>query len=176
MISAARTRLLAIVVLLGLQAVLFPLYAVQPVNDAAGVLPDENEFLVSPDEYLGERVVSGGIVQQTDPIVIQVQARSGTQEVTIHETDISPAIGDKVRVTGILSNARTIRAQTAFVVPPSGRWYAWGISFLAGLWVLCRLIRHWRVDRTTLAFEPRAAPLSARTILRWIQPGGGNDA
>jgi len=162
--------------LLGLQAVLFPLYAIQPVNDAAGVLPDENEFLVSPDEYLGERVVTGGIVQQTDPIVIQVQGRSGTQEITIHEADISPTVGDKVRVAGTLSDVRTIRAQTAFVVPPSGRWYAWGISFVAGLWVLGRLIRHWRVDRTTLAFEPRTATLSSRTILRWIQPGEDDNA
>nr|WP_283102357.1 hypothetical protein [Haloplanus sp. XH21] len=154
------------------QVALFPAFAVQPVNEDAWVLPDEDEFVDDPQPYLGERVVTGGIVQATDPVVIRVGTTSGTHRVTITEAAITPARGDKVRVYGTLTEPTTIRAQSAFVVPPQGRWYAWGISFLAGLWVLGRLCRHWTVNRSTLGFEPRDDPLTVREIRRAIRTGG----
>ncbi|MFC6874552.1 hypothetical protein [Halobellus marinus] len=148
------------------QMALFPVFAVQPVNPDAWVLPDEEEFLEAPQEYLGDRVETQGIVRETAPIVIHTRTTSGTHRVTILRTSIDPDRGDKIRVYGTPTAPNTIQATNAFVVPPRGRWYAWGISFLAGLWVLARLIRQWTVDRSTLGFQPREEPLSVTELIR----------
>jgi hypothetical protein len=47
---------------------------------------------------------------------------------------------------GTLTDSETIRASNSFAVPPSGAVYTYSISFLAGLWVLVRLVRQWRFD------------------------------
>lgn len=177
MLETARARIMLICLLLLGQAALFPLYAVQPVNEDAWELADETEFLDDPDRYLDGPVESGGIVQDADPVVIRVDTTDRTERVTITAATIEPELGDKVRVYGTLVEPATIDAHTAFVVPQQGRWYAWGISFLAGLWVLARLIRHWTVEWSTLGFEPRTEPLTVRKGVAWVQRWwGSNDA
>jgi hypothetical protein len=76
---------------------------------------------------------------------------------------------------GKLTAPTAVRAINAFVVPLRGRLYAWAISFLAGLWVLSRLIRHWTMDRLTLAFRPTEEPLTARGLF-WSNQEGSADA
>lgn len=175
MFETGPARIVLVCLLLIGQAALFPLYAVQPVNEDAWVLADETEFLDDSDRYLDGPVESGGIVQDTDPVVIRVDTREGTERVTITGVTIEPEPGDKVRVYGTLVEPATIDAHTAFVVPQQGRWYAWGISFLAGLWVLARLIRHWTVTWSTLGFEPRAEPLTVRRGVAWARRRWGSD-
>jgi len=65
-------------------------------------------------------------------------------------------VGDRVRVKGEIVATRTVRASEAFAVPRWGLWYASSVSFLAGLWVLWRLVHQWRVDFGTLVLVPRA--------------------
>lgn len=175
MFETARARIMLVCLLLLGQAALFPLYAVQPVNEDAWVLAGETEFLDDPDRYLEGPVESGGIVQETDPIVVRVDTREGMERVTITGATIEPELGDKVRVYGTLVAPATIDAQNAFVVPQQGRWYAWGISFLAGVWVLARLIRHWTVTWATLGFEPRTEPLTLRKGVVWVLQRWGSD-
>lgn len=175
MFETGPARIVLVCLLLIGQAALFPLYAVQPVNEDAWVLADETEFLDDSDRYLDGPVESGGIVQDTDPVVIRVDTREGTERVTITGVTIEPEPGDKARVYGTLVEPATIDAHTAFVVPQQGRWYAWGISFLAGLWVLARLIRHWTVTWSTLGFEPRAEPLTVRRGVAWARRRWGSD-
>ncbi|WP_311173065.1 hypothetical protein [Halobellus ordinarius] len=174
MLETARGRIVVVLFLLCAQAALFPLFAVQPVNEEAWVLADEGEFVSDPEEYLGDRVESEGIVQETEPIVVNVETTSGTHRVTVVGTSLAPERGDTVRVYGTLIESSTIEAIDAFVVPQRGRWYAWGISFFAGLWVLSRLLRHWTVDRSTLGFRPRDEPISMRELLRSVWPPGGS--
>lgn len=177
MFDTARARIVLVCLLLLGQAALFPLYAVQPVNEDAWVLADETELLEDPNRYLDGPVESAGIVQGTNPVVIRVDTTEGTERVTIVGAMIEPEPGDKVRVYGTLVETATIDAHTAFVVPQQGQWYAWGISFLAGLWVLARLIRHWTVTWLTLGFEPRAEPLTVRRGVAWARRRwGSNDA
>jgi hypothetical protein len=177
MLDTPRARIVIVCLLLFGHGLLFPLYAVQPVNEEAWVFADETEFLDDPDRYLNDPVVSGGIVQDTDPIVIRVKTTGGTNLVTVTDTTITPKVGDKLRVFGTLIGPSTINAQNAFVVPQQGRWYAWGISFLAGIWVLTRLLRHWRVEWSTLGFEVRTELLTVRKAIEWIQGlGRSNDA
>lgn len=166
MLDSRSARLGLVLLLLVAQAALFPLHATQPVNEDAWVLAGEEEFVVSPEQYVGDRVDTGGVVQSLDPLVIRVEALGGTHPVTITDTTLDPEVGDKVRAAGVLTAPGTIRATNAFVVPERGRWYAWGISFLAGVWVLGRLIRHWTVDWATLGFEPRETPLSLGDLRR----------
>ena len=177
MFETVRARIVLVCLLLLGQAVLFPLYAVQPVNENSWVLADETQFLDDPDRYLDRPVESGGIVQETDPVVVSVDTREGTERVTITGGTIEPEPGDKVRVYGTLVEPATIDAQNAFVVPQQGRWYAWGISFLAGLWVLIRLLRHWRVEWSTLGFESRTELLTIQKAMEWIRrPWRSDDA
>lgn len=169
MFETRRARIVVVCLLLLGQVALFPLHAVQPVNEEAWVFAGESKFLDDPDRYLDDPVVSGGIVQETDPIVIRVDTTGGTDLVTITGTMIEPEVGDKVRVFGTLVEPNTINAANAFVVPQQGRWYAWGISFLAGLWVLIRLLRHWRVEWSTFGFESRTELLTVQKAMEWIQ-------
>lgn len=160
MIQTVRARLLVVGLLLLGHAILFPLYAQQPVNPDAWVLPRSSEFLVNPELYLNERVVTGGIVESTDPI----QFRVSDELLTVTGTNLVAAAGDKLRVYGTLVEPQTVRAIHAFVVPRSGLLYTWGISFVAGLWTLGRLLKHWQVDYRTLGFSPRDSPLTLRTL------------
>lgn len=121
MFETGPARIVLVCLLLIGQAALFPLYAVQPVNEDAWVLADETEFLDDSDRYLDGPVESGGIVQDTDPVVIRVDTREGTERVTIIGATIEPGPGDKVRVYGTLVEPATIDAHTAFVVPQQGR-------------------------------------------------------
>lgn len=175
MFETARARILLVCLLLLGHATLFPLYAVQPVNKDVWVLADETESLEDPDRYLDGPVEFGGIVQDTDPVVIRVDTTGGTEQVTITGATIEPNLGDKVRVYGTMVDRTTIDAHNAFVVPQQGRWYAWGISFFAGLWVLTRLVRHWTVEWSTLGFEPRTEWLTVRKGVAWIQRRWGSD-
>jgi hypothetical protein len=175
MIETARGRLVLVVVLLLGQSVLFPLYAQQPVNPDAGVYPRSGDFLENPDQYIGERVVTGGIVQQVSPIVIEVRADQGTHLLTITGTTLTPNIGDKLRVYGTLTGPRTIHSSNAFVVPRGGLWYTWVVSFLAGLWVLARLIRHWTVEWSRLSFSRRDTPLTVRRVVARLTSTRGED-
>lgn len=120
--------MLVCLLLLG-HAALFPLYAVQPVNEDARVPPDETEFLENPDRYPGGPAEASRIVQDTDPLVIRVDTTDGTEQVTITGTTIEPNLRDKVRVYRTMVDRTTIDTDNAFAVPQRGRWYAWGISF-----------------------------------------------
>jgi hypothetical protein len=172
MIETARGRILVVVLLLAGQAALFPAYAQQPVNEAAGVFAGAEEFTAEPALYLGDRVVAEGFVQQTSPTVVETRTSRGPSLLTITDHGLSPTEGDKLRVYGVLTASGTIQSRHAFVVPQSGRLYTWGISFAAGVWVLLRLLRHWRLDPSRLCFSPRDEPLSFDALGRLLPWGG----
>ena len=177
MLHTANRRIFIILLLLTALAVLCPLYAQQPVNPELGVYPDDDEFGESPEQYIGDTVVIGGIVQQVSPLIIKIETTQGPREITIVDSALRPELGDKVRVFGILTAAGAVRSLNGFVVPQGGLWYTWSISFLAGLWVLTRLIRHWTVDWTQIQFQRRDTPISLRDICQIpTSPGGNRDA
>jgi hypothetical protein len=176
MFETARSRILLVLVLCAGQTLLFPLYAEQPVDRGSWVLPSGSDIIDNPDQHRGQEVVVGGFVEETDPIVARFQTRTGTHRITITGGEFDPKPGDKIRVHGTLveTDPLTVDIIHAFVVPQAGLWYTWGISFIAGLWVLSRLVRHWRIDRSTLGFEPRETPLFTRhtitSVLKTLDP------
>jgi hypothetical protein len=144
--------------------VLFSWYAQQPVNPDAGVYPAKSAVVEHPEQYLGEQVAVEGIVRETEPIVIAVRASDRTARVTITSAAYAPEVGDKLQVYGTLIAPTTIESINGFAVRDSGLWYAWIISFLAGLWVLFRLIRHWKLDLNRLRFTRREDPLTLQDL------------
>ncbi|PSQ17455.1 hypothetical protein BRD00_07010 [Halobacteriales archaeon QS_8_69_26] len=129
-----------------------------------GAYASQEYFGPDPDAYLGERVVVGGGVVDTDPVRIRVTwGTDGSAEYLVTGLDVPVERGELLRVAGRLTGPRTIHAESAFTVTDVGSRYAFGISFLAGLWVLARIIRHWRFDPETAALIPRTRSRTSAT-------------
>jgi hypothetical protein len=120
MLHTANGRILAVILLLTGLAVLCPLYAQQPINSKLGVYPGSDEFVEAPAQYIGNTVVTEGIVQQVSPLVIKVETTQGPHEITIVESTLRPEVGEKARVFGTVSTAQTVRSLHGFVVPQGG--------------------------------------------------------
>jgi hypothetical protein len=124
-------------------------------------------------------VAVGGRIVDTDPVVIDTW-HDGEDLTRLTVVGLDPDVGVRegatLRVFGTVEPDRTLRAANAFVVPPIGRWYSWSISFLAGLWVLGRIVRRFRIDRVEWGLVRRERPLSVRSLLGGERSGGGEDA
>lgn len=169
--------------LVGLFLVLFVLlvwYGTVDPNPALGNYPNQEDFAPDPGPYVDETVVVAGEVVSTDPLVIEVEYGAGERaeyRVTGYEGSVQR--GQLLRAVGRLADARTIEARNGFTVPDRGLFYAWGISFLAGLWTLARILRHWRIDPESVALVPRERPLvpsSVGAADRDEEPGGDDGA
>lgn len=167
--SSGLPRLLVVISLLAVLFGLCVLYGALEPDPSVGAYPDGSELGTDYDRYVGERVSVGGEIVDTDPVVIEVEY--GVDEVIrlrVVELDNSVGVaeGDYLRVYGVVEPDRTVRALNVFVVPQTGRWYTWSVSFLAGLWVLGRLVRHWQFDREAWVLCRRDRPLRAPAWLR----------
>lgn len=123
--------------------------------------PDETDVTPEPSAYVGEQVTLGGYVVGTNPIVIATRA-SGYGQFTLEgandqlrNTDESLAEGDRVTAFGTLEDDSTLAVERTLTRAPSETRYMFVASALGGLWVVGRFVRHWRIDRTALAFAPR---------------------
>ena len=111
------------------------------------VYPDNRDLADDYDRYVGDRVAVSGEVVSTDPLVVAAtDGRGGEIEYRIVRTTKRPAVGEDLRVFGIAREGGVIAARDGFVVDEGGPLYAYGASALAGLWVLGRLVRRWRLD------------------------------
>ncbi len=70
------------------------------------------------------------------------------------------AEGDVLSVYGTLHPGQRIEAIETVRKPAGGYWRTRALSLLAGLWVLCRGLRHWRPDIRTMLIQRRDSPLS----------------
>lgn len=183
MLRSPRARLLVVLlVVLLLLAALFGLVVwhgtLEPAPEA-GAYPGSEELGEEYDRYLGEEVSVGGRVVETDPVVIK--AEYGVDEsirlmVVGLDADVEAEEGAFLRVFGVVEPDRTVQASNAFAVPSGGQWYAWGVSFLAGLWVLVRIVRRFRFDREAWGLVPRERPLTVDSLRGGERSRGGGDA
>ena len=150
-----RVRLLAVVVLLASLAVMFVWAGTLSPDPAMNNYPGNTEVGAQPEAYVDQQVEIGGTVVATDPAVIEVEHPDGTHDVTLEGLDESVAEGQQVSAFGTLTDASTLQVDKALVRWPWETWYMYAVSFLGGLWVLARLLAHWRPDRARLAFRPR---------------------
>jgi hypothetical protein len=116
----------------------------------------QNDFVPAPDAYVGERVEASGIVVSTEPVVIRVTASTGqTTELTVKNADPSVTKGQELGAFGTLVEPWTVDAQRTVVRDKWETQYMYLVSFLGGLWVFSRLVRHWRIDLSRLEAVPR---------------------
>lgn len=175
MLDSPRGRLAALSVLLAVLFGLLVWYGSLGPAPALGNYPSEEHFGPHPDRYVGDRVATTGRVVATDPVRIEVRYgadRRATYAVTGLDGSVAP--GRRLRVFGRLVDPETVEAENAFTVPDSGLWYAWGISFFAGLWTLSRIVRHWRIDREGIALVARERPAGPPVVDGGADDGGGD--
>ena len=147
-----RVRLLTIVALLASLAVMFVWAGTLSPDPSMNNYPGSDEVGLQPEAYVGQQVKISGPVVATDPAVVAVEHPDGTHEVTLEGLAESVAEGQHVSAFGTLTDASTLEVENALVRSP---WYMYAVSFIGGLWVLARLLAHWRPDRDRLGFVPR---------------------
>ena len=150
-----RFRLLAIVALLGGLAVMFVWAGTLSPDPAMNNYPGNAEVGPQPEAYVGQQVSIGGTVVATDPAIVAVEHPDRTHVVTLEGLDESVVEGQQVSAFGTLTDAATLQVENALVRSPWETWYMYAVSFLGGLWVLGRILAHWRPDRARLAFVLR---------------------
>ncbi|WP_425461941.1 hypothetical protein [Natronosalvus hydrolyticus] len=124
--------------------------------------PTDVEVTPTPEMYVGEQVILGGRIVDTDPVTIATRA-SGYGRFTLVDANTevrnlegSLQTGDHVTVFGTLEDENTLVVEYGLTQSPDDRSYMFLVSFLGGLWVAGRFLTGWRFDRKTLAFVPRA--------------------
>jgi len=185
MLETRTERAIAVVVLLGaLVALALRFGTVQP-NPRLGYFPTGDHLAVAYDGYVGERVQVSGTVARVDPVVLTVdyagwvdgRYRTGTSRLRVVGLDRPVAEGQALQVYGVVRPDRTIRAAASVVAPVGNQVYMYVVSFLAGLWVLARLVRGWTVawDEFALRRRPRPVPV-AEAVAERLRTGGSDDA
>ncbi|SNR70046.1 hypothetical protein SAMN06266787_11216 [Halorubrum ezzemoulense] len=126
----------------------------------ASANPDLANSDVDPRDLTGEHVQTGGIVTETEPVIIEIDDGTSTQQLPI-ENAPDAAVGQEVIVDGTLTADGTLRANRdrAVVREPWETTYMYAISILGALFVALRIADGWRFDLKTVSFSPRDTPL-----------------
>jgi hypothetical protein len=161
----ARRALLVAVLLVGLFGLCL-WYGTYGIAPNLGAYPTEQAVGPFSEEYVGDQVVLAGTVVGTDPVEIRIGYGGGHRTITV--TDLSAPVqrGDQLRVFGTLVDSDTVRTTNGFTVPPENYLYTYTVSFVAGLWVLTRLVGQWRLAPTGLVrrHAPRGLDGFARRL------------
>ncbi|WP_411967241.1 hypothetical protein [Haloferax sp. YSSS75] len=154
-------RLVGIVVLLGcLLGLMIWFGSLGPASEV-GAYPDEDQLGTEYDSWIGKEVSFTGTVISTEPLTIATEYGDRSQiQLRVTGTSIDAQEGDRLAVFGVVEPNHTIQALNAYTIPASNYLYMYVVSFLAGLWVLGRLVRTWRLDWETWTLVPRATPLT----------------
>ena len=158
MIQMRSTRLLSLLILIGILCGLLVWAGTLESDPARNEFPDDNDFAVDYASYVGDRIEVGGTVLATNPVVIEVSP-DGRDSIELTLTPFnqpdSLSVGDDIVVYGTLEVDNTIAAINTTARQPWESQYMYLVSFLAGLWTLGRFIRHWRLNTESLSFTPR---------------------
>lgn len=160
-------RLAGILLLMGCLVALMVAFGSLSPNPTVGAYPEGEHLDANYDAWVGEKAALWGTVVETDPLVIEDEYGAGKSvRVELTDTSIDAPLGDRIAVYGVVEPGHTIRVLNAYPIPATNYLYMYAVSFLAGLWVLTRLARTWRLDTQTWVLEPRPTPLSWTHLLR----------
>lgn len=161
------SRLAAVLVLAVVLAGLPVWYGSLPPDPGVGDYPGNEDLAADYDRHLGAAVVVHGRIVGTDPVVIAAPyGVDGRLELTVVGPAVPDRVGDSLHAFGVAEPDGTIRAARAYATSTAGHWYAYSVSFLAGLWVLGRIVRGWRYEPAAGGLAPRDSPLGLRAIVR----------
>lgn len=127
--------------------------------------PDLAEPDVTPADLAGDHVETGGVVIETDPVIIEVTDGTTTQQLPV-ENAPDVAVGQDIIVDGTLTTDGTLAADRdrTVVREPWEKTYMYAISVLGALFVALRIADGWRFDPETVTFSPRETPLHTRYL------------
>lgn len=168
MIETRGHRLLAVGVLCGALAGLMVWFGTLGPNPQLNHFLEAGHLAVDQTSHVGERAQVIGPVVDTDPVVIAAEYsirvdgryRTGTIRITITGLSQSVSPGQRLQVYGIVRPDRTIQATRTVAVPATNFLFMYGISALAGLWVLARLLMGWTVAWDEFAIHRRSDRIS----------------
>jgi len=144
---------------------------------AHGAYATSDDVVTGYERYVGDRVEIGGQVVSMDPVTIAVTNGDERRELRVTGATGTVRRGERIRVFGILESDGTVHATDAFTVRRGGLVYTRVVSLLAGLWVLWRLLAHWRLDTDRFALERRPMPRAVRAAVgAWFSRRRDGDA
>lgn len=158
--SRGQRASLILILLIGLCSLLVWGGIERPPDPELGTYPDTERIAQQPDEYQNEQVSFAAQVVSTEPMMVRAEygTETGIKSIRLEIVDVRTAAtkGETVQIFGILTESQTVQATNIVVYSQSGRLYARVISFVAGLWVLIRIIGHWKIDIKSGAFLPQS--------------------
>lgn len=119
-----------------------------------GAFPTGDALATDYGEHVGSEVVVTGPVIDRNPLTVAT-GLDRSLRLQVVGYDGQPDPGTRLRLHGTALGGKRLQVSSGFAVPDRGLWYTWGISFLAGLWVIARLVRGWTIDRDVLSVVPR---------------------
>ncbi len=185
MLETRAQRVIALPLLLGALVGLTLWFGTVPPNPELGYYPTADHLVVDYDTYVGEQVQVGGTVVETDPVVVFVEYaswdghryRMGSDRLRITGPVGAVQEGQAVQVYGTVQPGGTIHATEIVVVHVEDWLYMYVVSFLAGLWVLARLVKGWTVVPETFAVRRRSRPIRVvESIRARLRAGRATDA
>jgi hypothetical protein len=187
MLETRARRALAVLILLVVLAGAAFQFGTVGADPRLGAYPGGDTLGADTAQYVGEAVEVDGTVVRTDPVVLSVgyarwdgeRYRTGTARYRITGLDRTVRPGQAVEVYGTVQPDGSIRASESVVVPVGNLRYMYLVSFLAGLWVLTRIVRGWTVAWDEFALRRRSRPLRAADVLdrvRTARTEGRTDA
>lgn len=156
--SSAQSRLLAIGILLVILAGLFVWAGTIEPDPADNNYPGVSDIHETPDEYVGDRISVDGTVVDMDPLTIETTVAGDRITFVIENADPDVAAGDHLVVFGTLQPNNHVTAIDTVHREPWEAYYMYVVSFLAGLWVLARLVDGWTLDTDDWTIVPRTDP------------------
>lgn len=157
-------RFLTIAILLVLLAGLFVWAGMIEPNPTHNNYPGATDIHENPDQYINEKVRVGGTVTSIDPLTIKGEPVPGeTVSFVIEDATTDVSAGAHLTIFGTLQQDNHVTAINTYHRQPWELYYMYIVSFLAGLWVLARLLNRWRVDTTIWGIVPRTSPLLRRS-------------
>lgn len=181
MLASRRGRIGGVLCLVLVLGSVCLLYGGQTAVQSGAALPQADDLGYDAERYVGTAVEVSGIVINTDPVVIGAQynyyaageRHGGFFTLTLRGITIDLAERQVVQVYGVLESPDALAVQNLVVIPARNLLYMYAVSFVAGLWVLWRLLAHWRLDPASFAITKRSTP-----IRLWdsVLPNGEEDS
>lgn len=131
------------------------------VYDHKWPYPTDEELHADYEQYVGEQVLLFGdivsIDQTAHQATIEVDADGGPFTLTVVGIDADVEPGGVVQVYGTVQPGHKIAGSNIVVVEASSknRLYKFAVSGFGAVLVLVVFFRYWRIDWSSLTFEPR---------------------